>query len=60
MAQFADLYLWPMCIGGYHASNRTYARLIKDGKLMECALPTNDWLTLGTKYSCFDLVQKKC
>jgi hypothetical protein len=59
MAQFADLYLWPMCMGGYHASNRPYARLMKDGKLIEYTQAPEAWATLGTKYSCFDLVQRK-
>jgi hypothetical protein len=59
LAQLADLYLWPMCIGGYHTTNRPYARLLADGKLIECGLPESDWATLGTKYSCFDLVKKR-
>ncbi|WP_367714992.1 DUF3800 domain-containing protein [Nitratireductor sp. GISD-1A_MAKvit] len=36
MAQLADLYLWPICMGGYHASNRPYQRLTEDGKLIDC------------------------
>ncbi|WP_157213387.1 DUF3800 domain-containing protein [Rhizobium sp. CF122] len=36
MAQLADLYLWPICMGGYHASNRPYQRLTDDGKLIDC------------------------
>jgi hypothetical protein len=59
MAQLADLYLWPICMGGYHASNRPYDRLSKDGKLIECTLTPEARPTLGTKYSCFDLVQRK-
>jgi hypothetical protein len=59
MAQLADLYLWPICMGGYHASNRTYSRLREDGKLIECHLPEVDWPMLATKYSCFDLVKRK-
>jgi hypothetical protein len=59
MSQFADLYLWPVCMGGYHASNKPYARLLKDGKLIECHLPEVDLPTLATKYSCFDLVKRK-
>jgi hypothetical protein len=59
MAQLADLYLWPMCMGGYHESNQPYARLIRDGKLIECLLSSDAWPTLGTKYSCFDLVERK-
>lgn len=59
MAQFADLFLWPICIGGYHASNRPYARLMKDGKLIECFLPKETWPMRATKYSCFDLVERR-
>lgn len=58
MSQFADLYLWPICMGGYHESNRTYARLMADGKLIECTLPREAWDSLGSKYSCFDLVER--
>jgi Protein of unknown function (DUF3800) len=53
MAQFADLYLWPMCMGGYNAENRPYKRLKEDGKLIECILPEADWPMLATKYYCF-------
>jgi hypothetical protein len=59
MAQFADLFLWPMCMGGYHASNRTYERLKQDKKLIECLIPEADWPVLATKYSCFEGVQRK-
>jgi len=59
MAQLADLYLWPLCMGGYHATNRPYQRLKEDGKLIECILPQEAWDKLGTKYSCFDLVERK-
>jgi hypothetical protein len=59
MAQLADLYLWPMCMGGYHASNKPYARLIADGKLIECFLPQEAWPMLATKYSCFDSIERK-
>ena len=59
MAQLADLFLWPICMGGYHASNRPYARLMEDGKLIECLLPEGTWPTLATKYSCFELVERK-
>ena len=58
MAQFADLYLWPIAMGGYQASDRTYARLMDDGKLIECILPFDARDALGTKYSCFDLAQR--
>jgi hypothetical protein len=55
--QMADLYLWPMAVGGYHRSNRTYAQLIADGKLVDCQLPTDQVASEGIKYSCWDLVQ---
>ncbi len=59
MAQLADLFLWPMCLGGYHESNRPYARLNADGKLIESQIPPDEWPVRGSKYSCFDLVARK-
>lgn len=59
MSQLADLYLWPICMGGYHAGNWTYKRLLSDGKLIECRLSPGDHGTLGSKYSCFENVEKK-
>jgi hypothetical protein len=59
MVQIADLFLWPICMGGYHASNRPYDRLKKDGKLIECVIPEADWPVLASKYSCFDNVKRK-
>lgn len=57
--QLADLYLWPMSIGGYHRSNVTYARLLKDGKLIDCHLREEEIPYLGIKYSCFENVLVK-
>jgi hypothetical protein len=51
-------YLWPICMGGYRASTRPYRRLLGDGKLIECSLPFPDWAGLGTKYSCFESVER--
>ncbi|RWB24410.1 MAG: DUF3800 domain-containing protein [Mesorhizobium sp.] len=59
MAQFADLYLWPICMGGYHAKNRPYRRLMEDKKLIECQLKEEDWPMLASKYSCFEGVERK-
>jgi hypothetical protein len=59
MAQLADLYLWPMSVGGYHQSNRTYRRLKQDGKLIESKIPAEALDKLGTKYSCFEKVVAK-
>jgi hypothetical protein len=57
MAQLADLYLWPICMGGYQADNRPYRRLVQDEKLIECRIPEPDRQMLATKYYCFDLVE---
>jgi hypothetical protein len=59
MAQLADLFLWPICMGGYHASNRPYKRLMEDGKLIECHTEKYDWPMLASKYSCFEKVNRK-
>jgi phage terminase large subunit-like protein len=59
MAQFADLYLWPMCMGGYNAECRPYKRLLEDGKLIEVGMLPEDVPQLGTKYYCFENVERK-
>jgi hypothetical protein len=59
MAQLADLYLWPICIGGYDSKNWPYRRLLNDGKLIECHLNEADHAILGSKYSCFEGVDRK-
>lgn len=57
LVQLADLYLWPMAIGGYDPENRPYAGFCEAKKLMDqqCADPTIE----GIKYSCFELVRSK-
>lgn len=57
--QVADLYLWPICMAGYHRSNRPYLRLQEHGRLIECVLPVADHGTLASKYSCFEGVQAR-
>ncbi|MEX0922106.1 MAG: DUF3800 domain-containing protein [Rhodovibrionaceae bacterium] len=59
LMQIADLYLWPICIGGYDQANRTYARLKKDGKLIDCLLDAEQIPAGGIKYSCWELVGLK-
>lgn len=59
LAQLADLYVWPICMGGYHASNRPYKRLREDGKLIECYIDEDEWSMLASKYSCFENVVVK-
>lgn len=58
MAQLADLYLWPMCMGGYHAENRPYKRLKEDGKFIDCLLNEEERETMSIKYSCWEHVEK--
>ncbi|HUQ35200.1 MAG TPA: DUF3800 domain-containing protein [Aestuariivirga sp.] len=58
MAQLADLYLWPVCMGGYHKGNRPYRRLFEDGKLIECVLSPDQHDERATKYSCFDKTEE--
>lgn len=59
MVQIADLYLWPMSIGGYHKSNRPYQKLLNDRKLIDCHLQDEELKTRGIKYSCFEQVEIK-
>ena len=59
MAQLADLYLWPMAMGGYDKGNRPYRRLLEDGKLIDCILGEEEIPDHGIKYSCFDLVEPR-
>lgn len=58
LMQVADLYLWPMCIGGYDEGNRAYTALMSAGKLIDCHLPDELISERGIKYSCFDLVKR--
>lgn len=57
LAQVADLYLWPMCKGGYHEENRPYQQLLSSGKLMDNLHQQEDVASRGIKYSCFELAQ---
>lgn len=59
MIQIADLYLWPMCMGGYDPKNRPFVRLKGDGRLIDCVLPEESIWLEGIKYSCWDLVLKR-
>lgn len=54
MDQLADLYLWPMAMGGYHAENKPFSRLTQDRKLIDCQLEQSELGELGIKYYCFD------
>ena len=56
MAQLADLYLYPICRGGYEANYRPYTMLREKQKLVDDVLPPADAAVRGIKYSCFELV----
>ncbi|MDE0724481.1 MAG: DUF3800 domain-containing protein [Alphaproteobacteria bacterium] len=51
--QLADLYLWPICMGGYDTNNRPYKRLMSDKKIIDTELSGNILKLEGVKYSCF-------
>ena len=57
LIQIADLYLWPMCIGGYDRMNRPYRELMDRGKLIDAVC--DDSATQGIKYFCFENVIAK-
>lgn len=57
--QIADLFLWPICMGGYHRSNLPYRLLVENSRLIDCKYSPEDQPMLGIKYSCFDLVEVK-
>jgi hypothetical protein len=56
MAQIADMYLWPLCIGGYDRDNRAYAALMNSGHVIDRHVSDDDLPSLGVKYYCWDLV----
>ena len=59
IVQIADLYLWPMAMGGYDKNNYPYKHLLKNNKLIDCLYNCEEVRYLGIKYSCFDLVHTK-
>lgn len=59
IVQIADLYLWPMAMGGYDKNNRPYKHLLENGRLIDCLYNCEEIKDLGIKYSCFELVHTK-
>ena len=57
--QFADLYLFPLCIGGYDETDRGFMTLRNHDRIIDCVLPPEDQREMGVKYSCFDLRHEK-
>lgn len=59
MAQLADLYLYPICRGGYDRLYRPANVLIDHAKIVDCLLEDNELEQMGIKYSCFDETAKR-
>ena len=54
MLQIGDLYLYPMAKAGYDASYKPCLALMRAGRLIDSVLSPENRPMLGTKYSCFD------
>jgi len=52
MMQIADLYLYPICQGGYNADYYPFKRLKSSAKLIDCRV--SDVPSEGIKYYCFE------
>jgi hypothetical protein len=59
MIQIADLYLWPMCQGGYDATYDSYEKLRSHSRLMDSVCHPEEVEARGVKYYCFDSVTRK-
>jgi hypothetical protein len=59
LIQIADLYLWPICQGGYDATYDPYRKLLNHDRLIDCLCEDSEVNALGIKYYCFDLVRRK-
>jgi hypothetical protein len=57
LMQVADLYLWPMAIGGYDPNNRAYQALLERKRIIDCELTNEELAHLGVKYSCWELAK---
>jgi hypothetical protein len=58
LIQIADLYLWPMISERYQPGYRPYWELRGAGRLVECQLEAAELGECGSKYSCFELVDR--
>lgn len=56
--QIADLYLWPMVTMRYKGNYRPHTDLCDAGRLIESRLAEAEVLACGSKYSCFELVDR--
>ena len=57
--QFADLYPFPLCIGGYDPTDRGFVTLRNHDRIIDCVLPPEHQKGMGVKYSCFDFGHEK-
>jgi hypothetical protein len=55
VTQFADLFVWPIAMGGYNPDCVPFKRLKSDEKLLDCCLKDEDVSSIGIKYYCFDM-----
>jgi len=58
LVQIADLYLWPILRERYRPGGRPYRAFLEGGTLIESKLRPEDVSSLGTKYSCFEWVDR--
>jgi hypothetical protein len=58
MAQIADMYLWPMVMCRYMADYRPTLALRAANRLVECHLEVGEIAADGSKYSCFEQVDR--
>jgi hypothetical protein len=57
--QLADLYLWPICKGGYEHDYKPLLALRAHHKTINCVLPAHEHNVMGIKYSCFEPEKQK-
>lgn len=58
LIQIADVFLWPQIEEKYHPGYRPYQEFHDAGRLAECGLTAAECVRLGTKYSCFEMVEQ--
>lgn len=56
--QVADLYLWPIAMHRYRRGGLPYDAFRRSGRLIEATIGPGEIPSCGTKYSCFELVDR--
>ena len=59
LMQIADVVLYPICIGGYEPTHRSYRALLEAGSLIDTKLSDEAKLGGGIKYSCWELEEAR-